>query len=181
MYKYCCQDLANYRYFPPVLFATPTNQPPGEEWMSETQHFASIFGVASFWLMVFTLASLGNHVRKHVQILFWRPPTSRLRNKNIESPASSITFHQIMDECSGYVPSIILDTEPFPLLVCNAQHLPAKIMSWSDPQNPDYRVHCALNDIPGLSDRPIFSTVHYWPPNIMADGSNKECNGVYLN
>jgi hypothetical protein len=171
VFKFCNQDLADYRSFPPVLFATPSNQPRGGEWMTETQRFARIFGIASFWLMVFTLSSLGNRIRKHVQILFWRPKRSSLMrnknnndNKNTESRSSSITFYQIVDECSGYIPSIILDTEPFPILVCNVQHLPAKIMSWSDPVNPDYRLHCALNDIPGLADKPIFSTVHYWPP-----------------
>jgi hypothetical protein len=168
-FKFCNQDLADYRSFPPILFAVPANQPRGGEWMSEAQNFARIFGIISFWLMVLAFASVFNRIRRNAQIIFWRPrPTTEW--------TSPIKFSRDND-CSGYIPSATIETEPFPVLFCDVRDLPSRMMSWTDPRHPDYRVHCALTDLPGLAEKPIFSTVHYWPP---PEEDHEEGNGAVL-
>jgi hypothetical protein len=156
-YKFCDQDIGQFRDFPPIFFATPARQPPGGEWMSEEQHFARVFGIVSFWIMVVTLLSLCNLLRKHVQVIYWRP-------LKCEEWTSPMPFSSIDNE-SGYIPSANIATEMYPVLFCDVTALPPTMMSWDDPENPDYKPQCSLYDIPGLAKRPCFSTVHYWEPD----------------
>ena len=167
-YKFCNQDVGQFRNFPPILFATPARQPDDGEWMSEGQQFAYVFGATSFWVMVVALVSLCNFLRKNLQIVFWRPFT----RKEWASPKA---FSSIEDE-SGYIPSARIATEIFPVLFCDVGALPMNMMSWFDPENPDFKQHCTLYDIPGLSKRPCFSTVDYWAPDGVVKSISGELN-----
>jgi hypothetical protein len=157
-YKFCNQDIGQFRDFPPILFATPARQPPGSEWMSDEQHFARFFGIVSFWIMVVAIFSMCNLLRKHMQIIYWRP----FKRKEW---TSSMTFSSIDNE-SGYIPSANIATEMYPVLFCRVSALPLTMIPWVDPEHPDYKPHCTLYDIPGLEHRPCFSTVHYWAPEL---------------
>jgi hypothetical protein len=157
LYKFCNQDIGQLREFPPILFATPARQPPGSEWMSDEQHFARVFGIASFWIMVAALFSLFNFLRKYVQIIYWRP----FHRKQWMSPKP---FSSIENE-SGYIPSATIAEEMYPVLFCNVSALPPSMMPWVDPEHTDYKPQSAIYDIPGLEKRSCFSTVHYWAPD----------------
>jgi hypothetical protein len=125
--------------------------------MTEEQQFARVFGIISFWVAIVALLSLCNIFRRHVQVLFWRPFHARTEW------ASPERFSTIDDE-SGYIPSANILTEMYPLLFCDVTKLPLTMMSWIDPENPDYKPHCAIFDVAGLEKRPCFSTVRYWAP-----------------
>ena len=45
------------------------------------------------------------------------------------------------------------------MLFCDVSALPMNMMSWYDPENPDYKKHCALYDIKGLANR---LKEHHW-------------------
>lgn len=136
---------------------------------AEGQQFSRVFGIASIWIMVVALLSLCNFLRKKLQIFFRRPFTRK-------EWASPKLFSSIEDE-SGYIPSANIDTEMFPVLFCDVSDLPLTMLSWFDPENPDYKQHCALYDVPGLEKKPCFSTVRYWAP----DGISKSISGQDLN
>lgn len=158
VYAFCDQNIAEYRNFPPILFAVPANQPEGGEWMSEEQHFSRIFGITGFWIMIVAFISIFRCIYTHIRIVFFKP---NIDPKNeFRSPRE---FCSVAD-ASAYIPEASLDTEPFPVLFCDASKIPRELFSWVDPADPSYRTHCALYDVPGLADKPVFSTIHFYPP-----------------
>jgi hypothetical protein len=157
-FMFCNQDMAKFRNFPPILFAVPANQPKGREWMNEEQQSAAkIFGVFSFCMMILLLSNVFILTWKHLQFFFWHP--------SITEPSwSSTTPFTSIEGNSGYIPSATVESEMYPVLFCDVSGLPHTLMSWYDPDEPQYRAYCTVYDIPDLDRQPCFSTVHYWPP-----------------
>ena len=157
VYTFCNQNIAEYKNFPPVLFAVPANQPDGGEWMSNEQEFSRIFGITSFWIMVVVFVSICRRIYTHIRIVFFRPEI------NTKEWKSRRNFCEVAD-ASAYIPQASLDTEPFPILFCDVSEIPRELFSWVDPRDPTYESHCALYDVPALADKPVFSQVHFFPP-----------------
>jgi hypothetical protein len=157
IHSFCNQNIAEYKNFPPMLFAIPANQPDGREWMSDEQHFARVFGITSFWIMVVVLVSICRCIYVHFRIIFYKPEISPKEWKSLQN------FCAVAD-ASAYIPEASPDTEPFPIIFCDPSQIPRELFSWVDPSDPTYKTHCALYDVPGLVDKPAFSTVHFYPP-----------------
>lgn len=65
---------------------------------------------------------------------------------------------------NAYIPQVHLPGDPFPVLFCDISDIDPELLSWKDPDHPDYKSHNAIYDVLGLSEKPLFSTVHHWPP-----------------
>ena len=65
----------------------------------------------------------------------------------------------------AYVPSAKLEADPFPVLFCDISVIDSSLISWENPDDPTYKQHNAIFDIPGLAEKPVFSTIHHWPKN----------------
>jgi len=70
---------------------------------------------------------------------------------------------------NAYVPQLKLPSDPFPILLCNIEKIDPALLTWQDPEHPDHKIHNIIYDIPGLADKPVFSTVHHWPTTDSSD------------
>ena len=75
--------------------------------------------------------------------------------------ASPLGFSDVK-EIFAYVPQVKTAEGSFPLLVCDVSKLDPELLGWNDPFL-GIDAHNVLWDIPGLAEKPIFSTVHHWP------------------
>jgi len=142
VYFHCNQDMAEFA-FP----AVPSNQPQGSEWMAlEQQDFANVlFGSTSFGVIaaIFTL---------------WLTKLCAREAASTESFSSPPVKN-------AYVPQAKLAGDPFPILFCDVSKIDPELMSWEDPNHPDYKIHNTIYAC-GLENKQVFSTIHHWPPNM---------------
>jgi len=154
---FCDQNFLSYSpiTFPPI----PANQPPGQEWMNDSQaDIAYLFGWIS--VIVFILGCLNLFYRVVVKFLwsaFCKPHQTKQR-------FSKLKFSDVY-EIHGYVPQIPLYGFPFPLLICDTSDIDAELIGWKDPRN-SHKFHNVIFDVPSLTQNKmdkLFSVVKCWP------------------
>lgn len=123
-YRFCNQDFLRFteRYFPFV----PSNQPEGDEWMTEEQEqLTLIYGWASVGAICFVAVTfVQGWVEKLVQWLYGES-ISVVEDQRINF--SDVT------NISAYIPHVASDVFSYPLFVCSMDGIGEEVIDWRDP------------------------------------------------
>jgi hypothetical protein len=175
VFHFCNQDMAQYhpRAFPAL---PPKN---GEEWMTDEQaKFARIFGFTSVAVLVSAILIVLNQTRRKLKAIFVTTFKVRilvaielfslafvsfLLTNRFQSHGKAGGVKNFNTELGAYIPSTKLVKDIFPILFCDISNIDEELIPWVDPEK-SYDYHNAIFDIPELEDKPVFSTIHHWPP-----------------
>ena len=126
-YRFCNQDFLRFaeRYFPFI----PSNQPEGDEWMTEEQEQVTlIYGWASVGALCFVAVTfIQGWVEKLIKWLYGES-ISVVEDQRINF--SDVT------NISAYIPHVASDVFSYPLFVCNMDEIGEEVIDWRDPLRP---------------------------------------------
>jgi len=165
-YKYCDQDM--FRYQPSVFPPFPSDQPNGNEWMSETQlKYLPLYG----WSCVGIISTVGAIMVFRIFIKFVLPLFSKrykTRGKAMEEAFSEVL------EIEGYIPHVDIPGYAFPFLMCDISGIDDELVGWRGVC--EHKFDNLIDDMPQvlrrrkskknlLAENPTFSQVMHWPPS----------------
>lgn len=140
-YIFCRQDLI--RHSPPAFPPLPSDQPEGENWMTDGQEDVTrMYG----WTMIGVLVAV-------CIIFFDRIVICNIRKIFFSSykpcgEATNQTFSEV-DEIFGYIPQVKKAGFNFPLLVCDTSSIDPGLIGWRDPYH-SFDFHNVIFDVKGL-------------------------------